>query len=403
MAVAAPTGLSPTRLGRLTRAMRGYVDRGETPGLVTLVLRNGVEAHCDVLGTLGDEAATPLPRDALWRLGSMTKVVTSVAALILLEEGALRLDDRVAQWLPELAGARVLTAPGAELDSVRAPSRAITVRDLLTHRAGFASYAMPQGPIGRAAMALMAGTSMRPDLAPDVWLARLAELPLIHDPGERMVMGFSSDVLAILIARAAGTTFPDFLRERILAPLGMDDTMFWAGDDAIARLGPALTVGWLNNKRTVHDPAAGGYFSRPPAHPSGGGGLLSTADDFARFGAMLLNGGRLGDERILSRKTVELMTTDFLTPEQRAIPYFATPYWRDRGFGLGVFVTDDVAARGAPVSVGQYGWRGAFGTYWFNDPRERLVAVLMLPVSWPAVIPPILGDFETLVYQAIED
>lgn len=396
------TGMSKARLARLTGAMTALVESGETPGAVTLVLRYGKEAHCDVLGSI-DGDGTPMRRDALWRLGSMTKVITSIAALILVEEGKIRLSDRIDQWLPELTGQRVLNSPNGALDDICAPIRPITVEDLLTHRAGFASYALPQGPAARQAQGLMAGSSMRPEILSDEWLVKLAEIPLIHQPGERMVMGFSTDVLAILIARAGGCAFEDFLSRRIFEPLGMVDTGFWADESRIDRLGPAFSVGWLNRKRILQDPGPQGYFSKPPKHASGGGGLISTADDFARLGSMLLNYGKLGDERLLSRKTVEMMTCNFLTAEQRALPYFGYPYWRDRGFGLGVFITDDVAARAAPVSVGQYGWRGAFGTYWFNDPREQLVAVLMLPVSWPAVIPQPLADFETLVYQAIDD
>lgn len=396
-------GLSRGRLARLSRVMAGYVERGDAPGVVTRVWRNGHDAHADAIGTQGDAAATPIARDTLWRLGSMTKPIVSVAALMLMEEGRIRLGDRIDTWLPELKGRPVLVAANAPLDQVRPAKRPITVEDLLTHRAGFASYALPQGPIGRAAQTLMAGSAMRPDLPIDVWLAKLAELPLIHDPGERMVMGFSSDVLAILIARVAGQRIETFLAERVFGPLGMRDTAFWVPPEQIHRLGPVFMVDWLSGKQREQDPGPGGYFSRPPAHPSGGGGLISTADDYGRFGAMLLGGGRLGTERLLSRKTVELMTTNFLTPEQRQVPFFGYPYWRDRGFGLGVFITDDVAARAAPVSHGQYGWRGAFGTYWFNDPRERLVAVMMLPVAWPGVIPAALGDFETMVYQAIDD
>lgn len=396
------SGMSAARLDRLTAAMQALVDSGEVPGVVTLILRNGKEAHCDALGSIDGEG-TPMRRDALWRLGSMTKVVTSIATLILMEEGVLRLSDRIDRWLPELKGQTVLKTPNGPLDEFCAPRRPVTVEDLLTHRAGFASYALPQGPAARKAQKLMSGSSMRPNLAPDEWLAQLAEIPLVHQPGERLVMGFSSDVLAILIARACGSSFEDFLKQRILAPLGMLDTGFWVEEERIDRLGSAFSIGWLERKRILQDPGENGYFSRQPAHPSGGGGLVSTADDFAKLGAMLLNNGKLGEVRILSRKTVELMTTNFLSPAQRELPYFGEPYWRDRGFGLGVFITDDIAARGAPVSHGQYGWRGAFGTYWFNDPSESLVAVLMLSVAWPTVIPKPLADFETLVYQSIDD
>ncbi|MBB5716426.1 serine hydrolase domain-containing protein [Sphingomonas aerophila] len=385
---------------QLSADMQGYVDRGDVPGLATLVLRAGEEVHCDVLGQRDFGDAPPLRRDALWRLGSMTKTIVSALTLMLVEDGRLRLTDPVDRWLPEFASLRVLNAPDGPLDDTRPARRAMTVLDLLTHRAGLPCHTLPQGPIGRAAVKLVGASSQRADIPTDAWIAELAALPLLHEPGERFLMGLASDVLGALIERVTKVRLPELLRERLFAPLGMDDTSFWAGEDSIDRLGPTYSVGWLTGKHTKLDPGRGGYWNRPPAHPSGGGGLIATIDDYARFGAMLLAAGQGSGDSLLSRASVGLMTTNFLTPAQRAVPFFGTDYWRDRGFGLGVFVTDNAADRPWLGAPGQYGWRGAFSTYWFNDPARELTAVLMAPVSWPAVIPTLLSDFERGVYAA---
>lgn len=381
--------------------MQAYIDRGEVPGVQTLIWRHGELAHRDVLG-LESFAGAKLRADALYRLGSLTKPIVSVLALMFLEEGAIRLSDRIDRWLPELAVLSVLRDPAGPLDDTVPLARPITIGDLLTHRAGLVSWSLPQGPIGRAVRGLVAGVSQRPDMTPDAWLAELARLPLVHQPGERFLMGFSIDVLGILLARIAGVALDALLQERLFAPLGMRDTGFWAAGEAAGRLGEAYNAGWLSPKKTVVDPRDG-YWTRRPKFPSGGGGLISTTEDYARFGRMLLGGGALEGTRILSRKTVEFMTQDFLTRAQRGQKYFGSDYWASRGFGLGVFITDDIARRGAPVSRGQYGWRGAFGNYWFNDPAENMTALLMISVNWPMVEPPILQAFETMVYQAIDD
>jgi len=395
------SGLSRERLARLTGAMTGYVERGEVPGVQTLVWRGGELVHRDLIGKIAFNGAEVQP-DTLYRLSSLTKPIVSVLALTFVEEGRLRLSDRVDRWLPELSALKVLLDPLGPLDQTRSAPRPITVADLLTHRAGFATAWLPQGPIGRAIQALVGGDAPRADLDADTWLRRLAELPLIYPPGERLVMGFCSDVLGILLSRLSGVGLDQLLQGRIFEPLNMSDTVFWASGDRISRLGVAYSAGWLSGRLTVSDPQDG-YWSQPPSLLSGGGGLISTADDYLRFGRMLLDNGRLDGRRILSRKTVELMTQNFLSPDQRADLYFGFDYWSDRGLGLGVFVTDRLAPRGAPASIGQYGWRARFGNYWFNDPAEDLVAILMISVRWSTVLPPISSDFEALVYQAIDD
>ena len=329
-------GFSRVKLGRLTAGLQGYVDRGEAPGFVVSIRRRGEVAYEAVIGSADDDGA-PLGLDAIFRLGSMTKPIVCAAALALMEDGVLRLSDTIDRWLPELANPRVLRDPLGALDDATAATRPITVEDLMTQRAGFVTASVPQGEIGRAAQALQGDVvSMRPDVDADGWLALLAALPLIHQPGERMVNGFAMDVLGILIARASGGSLEAFLRTRLFEPLGMQDAGFWVESGRLGRLPPAYAVRWMSGRRVVSDHPADSYWSKAPSFQSGAGGLVATADDYARFGAMLLGERAAHGDRILSRKTVALMTTNFLTPEQRRVPFFGTDYWADRGLGLGV-------------------------------------------------------------------
>ncbi len=396
-------GFSAEGRARLVAGLQGYVDRGEVPGAVVLAHRHGEEAVCRIVGAADDEGLTPLARNSVFRIGSMTKPIVSVAALTLVEEGRLRLSDRVGQWLPELAAPKVLASPTAKIADAAPAPRPITVEDLLTHRAGFATALVAQGELGQAVQPLSGGLGRRSEMEPDAWMAMLGDLPLASPPGVEVINGFATDVLGVLLARLTGQSLPELLAERVLDPLGMTDTGFWVPPETLGRLVPAYTLQWLSGKRRVVDHPGDSLWARPPLFPSGSGGLVSTADDYLRFGLMLLNNGALEGRRVLSRKSVELMTTDFLTPEQRAIPFFGYPYWSDRGLGLGVYVLDNLARHGALGSPGQYGWAGAFATAWFNDPAERMTAVMMAQVSFPAVIPPVRADFETLVYQAIDD
>ncbi len=383
--------------------LQGYVDRGDLPGALALVHRRGEEAYFAIVGSGDYEGTLPLSRDTLFRIGSMTKPIVSVAALTLLEEGRLRLSDRVDKWLPELSAPKVLKDPLSKLDDVAPSPRPITVEDLLTHRPGFATALVAQGDLGQAVQVLTGGFGQRSDMEPDAWMAALGSLPLACAPGEQVINGFATDVLGVLISRLCGKPLGEVLEERIFGPVGMKDTAFWAPPEKLSRLAPAYVLRWLSNKKVLADHPNDSSWAKNPSFPSGSGGLLSTADDFLRFGRMLLGGGAIDGQRVLSRKTVELMTTDFLTPEQRRMPFFGADFWADRGLGLGVYVVDGLARHNGPATVGQYGWSGAFATAWFNDPAEDLVAVMMAQMAFPAVTPPVRNDFETMVYQAITD
>lgn len=301
--------------------LAGYVERDEVCGLVALVARRN-DVHVEVVGSLSAGGA-PLQRDAIVRIASMTKQITAVAALILVEECHLRLDDPVDRWLPELSGRRVLRRPDAPLDDTVPAVRPISLRDLLTFTLGFGLlFAPPDGyPSLRAADAAQIGMGPpRPGTmpAPDEWLRRFSALPLIYQPGERWLYNTGSDLLGVLIARAAGQPFERFCRERIFEPLGMRDTAFSVPPGQIRRLATAYWIDPQSGERAVFDPAEGGQWSGPPAFPSGAGGLVSTADDYLAFARMLLGGGRLDGVRLLARPTVEAMVSDQLTAAQKA-------------------------------------------------------------------------------------
>ncbi|RYG13963.1 MAG: class A beta-lactamase-related serine hydrolase [Caulobacteraceae bacterium] len=395
-------GFGGARGRRLIDGLTRYVERGEIPGALALVRHRDEEVLFAQIGKAADEHDHPIARDTLFRIGSMTKPIVTAAAMTLVEEGRLRLSDRVSQWLPELAAPKVLPSPGAKLSEAVPAPRPITVEDLLLHLPGFATALVAQGDLGQAVQVLTAGLAQRADMEPDAWMRALGELPLARAPGEEVINGFATDVLGVLLSRLTGQSLPDLLKSRILEPLGMADTDFWAPPEKAGRLCPAYVVQWLSGKRKVVDDPANSAFTRQPAFPSGSGGLVSSLDDYTAFGRMMLNGGELDGRRVLSRASVRLMTTNFLTPEQRALPFFGYPYWADRGLGLGLYVLDDLSRHRGLGREGQYGWGGAFATTWFNDPAENLTAVLMTQVAFAAVIPNIRSDFETLVYQAID-
>jgi CubicO group peptidase (beta-lactamase class C family) len=393
-------GWSRARLDRMRAIMAGHVARGTVPGLVTLVWRRG-EAHVEALGVQAVGGRAPMRRDTIFRIASMTKPVVAVAAMILVEECRLRLDEPVDRLLPELANRRVLMRLDGPLDDTVPAQRPISLRDLLTLRMGFGFIlgAADEWPIQRAMHERGVAVGPEPIVEPpEVWLANLGTLPLLRQPGEAWMYDTAADVLGVLVERAAGQPLEAFLRERIFEPLGMKDTGFSVPADKLDRLATCYHVAGAPGELAVFDAAAGGHWSRPPAFPSAAGGLVSTVDDYLAFGQMLLNKGRYGRERILSRPAVEVMTTDQLTAEQRT---GAGPFLDDGrrgwGFGLSTIIRRDELA-GVP---GRFGWEGGYGTSWASDPSENLVAILMTQVvGFPGGI---YDDFWTGVYQAIDD
>ncbi len=399
-------GLSAERLKRLHDVMTGYVERGEVPGLVTLVARRG-EGHVDAIGAMAASAEEPMRRDTIFRISSMTKPVTAAAAMILIEECAIRLDEPVNRLLPELADRRVLKRPDAGLDDTVAAYRPITVRDLLAFTMGVGIVAAAPGtvPIADALSELELGQGMpspQTPPVPDEWIRRLGGLPLMHQPGERWMYNTGSDVLGVLIERAAGQPFETFLKERIFGPLGMTDTAFDVPWNHIGRLATSYVIDPASGAAVVYDEPGQGQWSRMPSFPSGGGGLVSTVDDFLAFADMLRGNGVSRGERILSRPSVEFMTSDQLTPGQKAASGLVPGFFRVHGWGFGVAVVTERSE--VAKSVGTYGWDGGMGTSWYNDPAEDLTMILMTQQAWASPIPPrLFQDFWTSTYQAIAD
>jgi CubicO group peptidase (beta-lactamase class C family) len=394
-------GLSKARLGRMHDVMAGHVERRKMPGVVTLLSRRG-ETHVDTIGmkAIGDSGS--LRRDTIFRIASMTKPIAGVATMILVEECKLRLDESVDRLLPELADRKVLRRLDRPLDDSVPAKRPITVRDLLTLRMGFGFIMAPPGatPIQRAASELqvMPGPP-KPQTppAPDEWMRRFATLPLMHQPGEKWMYPTAFSVLGVLLARAAGQPLETFLRERIFEPLGMKDTGFSVPAAKLDRLANCYAVNPETGTLELYDGVGDSQWRRPPAFPDAEGGLVSTVDDYLAFGQMMLNKGKHGNERILSRPSVDLMTTDQTTPEQRAGSELFLEDNRGWGFGISVITRrDDVAS-----VPGRFGWDGGFGTSWYSDPKEDLTAILMTQVlGFPSRID---LDFWTSVYQAIDD
>ena len=389
-------GFSGERLGRMHGVMAGHVERGTVPGLVALVSRRG-EVRVDAIGTLAFGSTAPMRRDTIFRIASVTKPVTAAAAMILVEECRLRLDDPVDPWLPELANRRVLRRIDGPIDDTVPARRPITVRDLLTFRSGYgAVMVFPERYPIQMAMA-EAGVAPGPQLPAfpaDELMRRYGSLPLLHQPGEQWRYNSGSDILGVLIARASGRTLGAFLRERIFSPLRMEDTGFSVPESTLNRLATCYRMNFTNGAIEVFDQARGGRFARPPVFESGAGGLVSTVDDCLAFGRMMLSQGAFGRERILSRPSVELMTTDQLTAGQKAASDFFPGFWDSRGWGFGLSIVtrrDDVA--GTP---GRYGWDGGYGTSMYIDPGEGLVGILMTQRLWESPIPPaIQRDFWT--------
>ncbi len=398
-------GLSKAGLERLHDVMARHVDGGDVAGLVGLVWRRG-ESHVETLGVRTRGRDEPVQRDTIFRIASMSKPVTAVAALLLVEDGSLRIDDPVDELLPELANRRVLRSLESALDDTEPANRPITVRDLLTFRMGFGLVmASPLAyPVTRAQAKLKIGDGPpHPDsvVAPDEWIRQFATLPLLHQPGERWMYNTGSEVLGVLIARAAGKPFDVFLRERIFEPLGMRDTAFFVPPDKLDRFVTAYATNPVSGATEVYDEVEGEW-SHAPAFPSGASGLVSTVDDYLAFARMLLANGRVGSDRLLSRATIEAMTSDQLTPEQKAKSGIVEGFFDDNGWGFGVsIVTRRVDI---PFAVGSYGWDGGLGTTWTNDPHEEMVTVLLTQQAWSSPArPAVARDFATAAYTAIDD
>ena len=366
------SGMSAERLKRLTAAMQGYVDRNEVAGAITLVSRHGRVVHLEATGVMDIDSKSPMKRDTIFRLASMTKPITSVAVMMLAEEGRFQITDPVSRYIPEFKNPKVIVAnfPGSSRAGTKLvpANREITIQDLLTHSAGLAT--------GTATLVHAEWTQFQKEGSPEEDIAgytkRLAKLPLHFHPGTAWEYGPATNVLGYLVEVVSGQRFDRFLAERIFRPLEMNDTFFYVPDEKLSRLA------------TIHQPLSpkGLRITRPAAEMrgskvlfTGAGGLSSTIDDYARFCQMLTSGGIGNGTRLLGRKTVELMTSNHIGD---------LPIWPDLAgykFGLGFRVLTDVGKSAQPGSPGSYGWGGAFGTYFFIDPKEDLFGILMIQMN----------------------
>ena len=356
------------------------------PGIVTVVAR-GDQVHVDAIGTLAFTSDEPMRRDTIFRIASMTKPILAAVTMILFEDGVISPDEPIDRLLPEMAHRQVLRRIDGPVDDTVRAQRPITIDDLLTFRLGWGhvydpAYDPPFDPpipIISAAKELrltMGPQDPRTPHDPDAWIRRFATLPLMYQPGERWMYNAGSLVLGVLVARGAGTSLPEFMEERIFAPLGMTRTGFKLPDGYPGQMPVHYATDPSTDKLGAAAESAATDWTETPVFPSGAGGLVSTADDFLTFARMLLRGGEFGGTRILKPESVQAMTTNHLTDEQRSA---GDPILAGNGWGYGVVVVtepDEVSA-----VPGRYGWDGGYGTAWFNDPNQDLVGIALTQVS----------------------
>jgi len=391
-------GVSSERLGRLHAGMQAFVDRHEAGGIVTLVAREGKVVDVHASGFQDVERGTPMKTDTIFRIASMSKPITSVAVMMLFEDGKLLLTDPVSKFIPAFKNMRVV-GEGGTLVPAR---REITIRDLLSHRSGISYGFLNGGPVGEAYRKEgvtdgLTTTSMT--LAQNI--DKLAAQPLMAQPGAAWNYSLSVDVLGRVVEAASGTPFDVFLRERIFKPLGMTDTSFDVPDAKWSRMATVYSPNGSGGIRPMKDPESFGNthmspiasYKAPKTYLSGGAGLTSTSRDYGRFALMLAGGGALDGVRLLSPKTIEMMTASHTAdlPQGGLIGNGAN-------FGLGFRVVVDVATTQTAGSAGMYGWSGIYGTTFWVDPKEHLVAIMMVQ-RYPGS--PVAATFQPLVYQTL--
>lgn len=348
------------------------VDAGLLAGAVTCVWHRGNVLQVNEIGDRDVDAKLPMQRDTIFRIASMTKPVTVAAAMAMCEEGKFSLSDPITRWLPELADMRVLEDLAGPLDRTVPARRDITIDDLMTHRSGLAYSFSVGGPLSRA----YDRVSLRQDQ--DHWLAEIAELPLVHQPGELLTYSQATEVLGIVLSRIEGKPLHEVLTERIFAPLDMVDTGFFVSPDKRAR---TATMYRLGEQAGLQHDAMGPIPIREPRFCQGGAGLVSTADDYLRFARMLLGHGTVDGVRVLSEESVTAMRTDRLTEVQKQHPFLGMPFWIGRGFGLNLSVVTDPARSSqlfGPGGLGTFGWPGAYGTWWQADPANELIVIYLI-------------------------
>ncbi len=393
-------GISGERLKRVSELLKRHIDAGSFSGSVTLVSRNGRIAHLEAQGLMDIETRKPMAPNALFRIMSMTKPVVGVAVLMLMEEGKVRLNDPVSRFVPQFKNLKVAVAQPAPAGGgggaaagqpAAAPAprfytvpadREITIKDLLTHTSGLVSGTISNSEAGKPDVRLKAKESNAD------YIPRLGGVPLEFQPGSRWAYSAQAgfDTLVLVVEVASGQKFDQFAQQRIFGPLGMKDTYFYTSD---ASFKPRIATRYNRTDKGLVKVQNEANFMNG-VFLSGGGGLFTTAEDYLQFGLMLLNGGQLNGKRLLSPRMVEMMRSVHAPDTLPGRP-------RGEGYGLSVRVVNDAVQRGTLLSSGTFGWSGAYGTHFFVDPKEKVVAVLMTQTSTPGVN----ADFENAVMQSI--
>jgi CubicO group peptidase (beta-lactamase class C family) len=409
-------GLSAARLARLDEVMaKRYVDGGYLPGLITMISRGGKVVHVGMSGQMDLERGKPMREDALFRIYSMTKPITSIALMMLVEEGALGLDDLVSTYIPSWknlgvyqSGMPTLLADQPPQFINSRPDRPMKVVDLVTHTSGLTYGFMMRTSVDAAYRKLKINAFDTPG-GLETMMEQLSTLPLEFSPGTRWNYSVSIDVMGYLVQKLSGMSFGEFLRTRLFEPLGMKDTSFWVPPEKIDRFASCYqpkAPGQTGLK--LQDDAGKSTYATPPALESGGGGLVSTAHDYMRLCQMMLNGGSLDGVQILSPKTVQLFSLNHLPNNAELVDLappgaFSESGYNGMGFSIGCSVNIDVAKTRLPGSLGEFAWGGAASTAFWVDPKEQLAVVFMTQVMGTDARLTLRRDLRTLVYSAMTE
>jgi CubicO group peptidase (beta-lactamase class C family) len=392
--VAESVGFSSERLDKIAPVMQEYIDQGKLAGTLTLVARNGKVAYLNAQGMQDKEAGEPMREDTIFRIYSMSKPVTAVAAMTLWEQGKFHMFDPIAKYLPELANIKVYVSGSGENMVVEDAKTPIRIIDLFMHTSGF-SYGFTGSEVDKLYQQMLS----KPDeLNRGNILAKFAELPLTHQPGTAWNYGVSTDIIGFLVEKLSGKKLGEYMQETIFSPLGMEDTGFHVPANKVDRLTQIYTADRKTGQTIVMQNEPLGDFMSDPAIHNAGGGLVSTMQDYFTFAQMMLNGGEINGVRILGRKTVEYMGTNHL-------PEHLVPFSEDsqgEGYGLAMSVTVDPGLSGFMSSKGNFGWGGAASTYFRVDPKEKIIIISMaqfIPMGFHRYH----DDFRNLVYQALVD
>jgi CubicO group peptidase (beta-lactamase class C family) len=392
--LAESVGFSSERLDRIAPVMQSYIDQGKLAGTLTLVARDGKIAYLNAQGMQDKEAGKPMTEDTIFRIYSMSKPITAVAAMTLWEQGKFHMFDPIGKYLPELANMKVYVSGTGDDMVVEDAKSPIRIIDLFMHTSGL-SYGFTGSEVDKLYQQMLS----KPDeLSRDNILAKFAELPLTHQPGTAWNYGVSTDIIGFLVEKLSGKKLGEYMQETIFAPLGMKDTGFYVPANKVDRLTQIYTADRKTGQTIVmQNEPLGDYMSEPEIH-NAGGGLVSTMQDYFTFAQMMLNGGEINGVRILGRKTVEYMSSNHLPKE--LVPFADDA--QGEGYGLAMSVTVDPEMSGFMSSKGNFGWGGAASTYFRVDPKEKIIMISMaqfIPMGFHRYH----DDFRNLVYQALVD